>query len=418
MRAGLVVALACAACEMAPGGALEVRQRPTVPVVVERVPPAKPVPPEPVLDELDIQLEVPAGVPFDPAAVQATMSPFTNRLRECGGDFTGKLAVSVKVAPTGAVDDVAVVPDALPARCIANVIRSATFSRTRAGFDFTYPINFAGCNADALARQGDAKALADPAAALGKFEASLACTYDAMVVPRAYAAACGSKATAKAQAYFAQLPRERQGHLVQVCLSQGIDPLQEASAERALGEVAVRLAVNRVTPQIVSCDNGSFSGRFHARPAIAPDGSVERVDVTPSIPLSACVAAAIRTAKFEPSVNGGMVSYPIVFGATPTAVATALAAVSGCDPAIAKAMEARGDREFDQGNPAPALAAYERALVCEWDPKLIVKAYVAACNAKAADRAKAYFSRLPVERQNALSQICLKFGIDPSAPHP
>jgi hypothetical protein len=58
-----------------------------------------------------------------------------------------------------------------------------------------------------------------------------------------------------------------------------------------------------------------------------------------------------------------------VFDAT---VATALAAVSGCDPAIAKAEEARGD---EAGNPARALAAYERALTCKADPRLIVKLF-------------------------------------------
>jgi hypothetical protein len=38
-------------------------------------------------------------------------------------------------------------------------------------------------------------------------------------------------------------------------------------------------------------------------------------------------------------------------------------------------------------------------------------AYMAACNSKNDTKARAYFARLPVSRQNSLMQICLRNGV-------
>jgi pSer/pThr/pTyr-binding forkhead associated (FHA) protein len=73
----------------------------------------------------------------------------------------------------------------------------------------------------------------------------------------------------------------------------------------------------------------------------------------------------------------------------------------------------RADDFVTNGNHGAALKAYKQALKCKYDGTVLSKAFVAACNAKDVVEAKAMFPKLPPERQNSLSQACLRYGIDP-----
>ena len=74
-----------------------------------------------------------------------------------------------------------------------------------------------------------------------------------------------------------------------------------------------------------------------------------------------------------------------------------------------------------QGSHAQALAEYEAALRCHPDAHLLGLAYMEACGAGQAAKAKAYFARMPATgsySQQTLLQMCMRVGIDPRANPP
>lgn len=80
------------------------------------------------------------------------------------------------------------------------------------------------CDATALTANGDNKfASGQYAGALATYQLALACKYTEAVVAKAFVAACRSKNEPAAKSLFTKLPASRQ-NLVQVCLSQAIDP--------------------------------------------------------------------------------------------------------------------------------------------------------------------------------------------------
>jgi pSer/pThr/pTyr-binding forkhead associated (FHA) protein len=82
-------------------------------------------------------------------------------------------------------------------------------------------------------------------------------------------------------------------------------------------------------------------------------------------------------------------------------------------PCDADAEKARGDSNVAQGNHAAALSAFEASLKCKSDMYVLQLAYMAACNSRNVSKAKGLFSSLPAAKQNSLTQICLRQGIDP-----
>jgi len=360
-------------------------------------------------------VERPAGAALEASVIDRAMKALGGKLVACSRGFDGKLELSVKVAASGAVTDVAITPaGAPPAACVAGIVRSATFPASPGGTSFKYPLAFsAPCDLDALAARGDQSlAIGAHAAALASFEAALACKPDAKVVSKAYVAACNARNASKARAYFGKLAADRQALLSQICLRNNIDPRASATvAQTDLGRASISSGMAKVKDRVLACNaGGTFGGQLKASVKVAPDGTVSDVTITPGdASIGPCVAGVLRTATFEETRSGGSFRYPFVFTAF-TPVVTDPAPVE-CDPATVAADEATADASAAQGRFAASLVEYEAVLRCK--PAVLTKVYMAACKVRRFDRAKLYFKRLPTSRQEMFAQICIREGFDP-----
>ena len=357
----------------------------------------------------------PAGPALEASVIDRAMKALGSKLAACRRGFDGKLELSVKVAASGAVTDVAITPaDAPPVACVAGIVRSAKFPASPGGATFKYPLAFsAPCDFDALAARGDQSlAIGAHAAALASFEAALACKPDAKVVSKAYVAACNARNASKARAYFGKLAADRQALLSQICLRNNIDPRVLATvAQTDLGRASISSGMAKVKDRVLACNaGGTFGGQLKASVKVAPDGTVSDVTITPGdASIGPCVAGVLRTATFEETRSGGSFRYPFVFTAF-TPVVTDPAPVE-CDPATVAADEATADASAAQGRFAASLVEYEAVLRCK--PAVLTKVYMAACKVRRFDRAKLYFKRLPTSRQEMFAQICIREGFDP-----
>ena len=78
----------------------------------------------------------------------------------------------------------------------------------------------------------------------------------------------------------------------------------------------VRAGVESIKPRVIACgEKAGAKGTVKIAVAVSPDGAVTSAEVTdaPDTGLGACVAGALRSAKFGKSVEGGSFSYPFVF---------------------------------------------------------------------------------------------------------
>jgi tetratricopeptide (TPR) repeat protein len=392
------VVVMVAACELSPGG--DTRPQP-VPQRRAQPQPVKPVaPPPPPVEPAVVEARASGGQAAldlaDPGVVQAVMTAFANRLRDCASGYAGKLSVTVAVTAAGAVEAVTVEPrDAAPSHCVAAVIRSISFP-TNAPARFRYAINFAACNAAALAKQGDASTAAgNHKAALATFEAALACTHDSTIVPRAYAAACNAGAAGKAQAYFVQLPKDRQEHLASLCTARGIDPVPVARRYDP-DKHAMIVALEEILPQMLMCNDYTISQTLTAEIHFAGDTSVDAVAVTPAVPMGRCIADVVRRARFDPAPPAGVLTYPMRFSVPP--------AVFACRAATADELAAH--ELTRRGRHLEALELYLGALRC--NRRLATNVVMAACAAHQPDMARRYLHLVPRDQRPAAR--CLTAG--------
>ncbi len=79
-----------------------------------------------------------------------------------------------------------------------------------------------------------------------------------------------------------------------------------------------------------------------------------------------------------------------------------------CD---ADALKQKGQGDIQNGLNAAALAAFEASMKCKPDPSLLKLAFMAACNAKNATKAKLYYSKIPQTQQGGIAQMCIRNGI-------
>jgi len=89
-----------------------------------------------------------------------------------------------------------------------------------------------------------------------------------------------------------------------------------ADADDSLDRVAIADGVRKVHPKITACAATSKAvGTVKVKVDVAPAGTVTRVSVasTPDVALGDCVAAAIKTATFRATKQGGAFSYPFLF---------------------------------------------------------------------------------------------------------
>ena len=175
-----------------------------------------------------------------------------------------------------------------------------------------------------------------------------------------------------------------------------------------LGGDAIHDGIAAIQAAVDACGTKyPASGIVKVHFAISPDGTVTSASVTetPEVALGACVAAAVRTARFAKSGRGASVSYPFsfrefAFDAPPPAA---------CD---ADALEEKGKQFESTGNHAAALNTFETALHCRSDRHDVVRlAFMAACNSQNVVKAKLYFKRLAPLDQRTLAQLCVRVGI-------
>jgi hypothetical protein len=143
----------------------------------------------------------------------------------------GKLVAKVQVRPAGTVALVSMPQSPSPelSACVRPLLEKVRFTRTRKGGSFSYPFVFpaagaATCDAEALKEKGMERInLAQHAAALAQFEASLRCKHDPYVIQLAFIAACSSSNSAKAKVYYKQLAPAQQQKFAQICVRQNVD---------------------------------------------------------------------------------------------------------------------------------------------------------------------------------------------------
>ncbi|MEO8701217.1 MAG: hypothetical protein ABI867_14295 [Kofleriaceae bacterium] len=136
------------------------------------------------------------------------------------------------------------------------------------------------------------------------------------------------------------------------------------------------------------------------------------VNLEPKAYLAACRArefprARAHFVKLPTARQEGLAQICITQGYDPRAPATPPV----CNPQLIHEAESRGDTLNANGAFSDAIAALVPAMTCK--PQLGWKAYLFACRGHLVEEARKYFKSIPATRQNMLSQICLREGIDP-----
>jgi hypothetical protein len=84
----------------------------------------------------------------------------------------------------------------------------------------------------------------------------------------------------------------------------------------SLDRAMVRAGIDTIKPRVVKCgEQSGVAGTVKIGVTVTAEGVVRGTEVkeTPEAALGACVASALRTAKFGASVEGGTFTYPFVF---------------------------------------------------------------------------------------------------------
>lgn len=201
--------------------------------------------------------------------VQRVMKGHADEFRICASGWTGKIDVRVTVKPDGTVGAVEMTPpDAKPVECVARIVNATTYSPTKRGVVFKYPIVFnappvdydfssnpfskkANCDAEQLLERGQALFSAgQPGEALDLFEQAYACKADKRTLKLMFASACKSKQTNKAQQIWKKLAEPDRNQVVSLCVSNGI-LIEDLEATSGSGKLNV---ANKGAPAKVLVD--------------------------------------------------------------------------------------------------------------------------------------------------------------------
>ncbi|HUS29483.1 MAG TPA: FHA domain-containing protein, partial [Kofleriaceae bacterium] len=92
---------------------------------------------------------------------------------------------------------------------------------------------------------------------------------------------------------------------------------------------------------------------------------------------------------------------------------TTVTAPANCD---AEALKDKGMENVNMGQHAAALAQFEASLRCKKDDYVLALAFMAACNAQNAAKAKSYYGKLNPSAQTKYKVMCIRNHIDPAVP--
>lgn len=93
--------------------------------------------------------------------------------------------------------------------------------------------------------------------------------------------------------------------------------IARADVPDALDRATISAGISSIKPKVVECGKQApdVKGKVKIKVVVAPAGTVTSATIsdTPDEALGACVATAVKTAKFGATKNGGTFSYPFVF---------------------------------------------------------------------------------------------------------
>jgi len=252
------------------------------------------------------------------------------------------------------------------------------------------------CNAMIARGQNELQQGLD-AQALRTFESAFACDPALDTESNhtlAYMAACRARDEGAAKRHFAQTPADKRETIAQICLRNGIDSLGGKPVPASISRRTADDAIDTIRPAIDDCRK-TFAGAVTAQFRVTPAGVVSQVTTDPSSgPVAQCIAAVIRGRRFPATQRGGLFTYTFQ--------------LQSCD---AEALIQDGQVKMTQGLDASALVAFERALKCKPDAQAILPAFMAACRSRNEPKARIYYKKLPADKRDSISQICVRNGI-------
>ncbi|HEY5945994.1 MAG TPA: hypothetical protein VIV40_10915 [Kofleriaceae bacterium] len=273
------------------------------------------------------------------------------------------------------------------------------------------------CDADVLKEEGMQHInMGQHAAALAKFEDSLACKQDPYVVQLAFMESCSSANSAKAKQYYKQLTAAQQSKFAVMCIRQKVAYRDDDDAvATSLTREDISKEMNRIKPDIYACaQKAKVGGKVVVAVHVNLDGEVQTVDAkeAPTAVLGNCVTAVVAKAKFKATTQGGAFTYPLILPAPKAAKNfdfKAAAPPANCD---ADALKEAGMENINMGQHAAALAKFEASLKCKSDPYVIQLAFMEACMSGNAEKAKLYYKRMTPAQQTKFGQICVRNKVD------
>ena len=264
-----------------------------------------------------------------------------------------------------------------------------------------------GCDADALADKGTAAMeKGQHAAALAAFEDALLCKPDDPELSAfAFMASCQLASLPSARTYYPKVPANQRTALVPICVRNGIKKEQlepkvscskqaedKGVAAEGAGQHAAALASYETA---MRCKDANLS-RLHKLAFMA-----------------ACEVKSLDKARtywrtLDEGSRGALVQMCMRSGIQQAD----LDGEKACDP---KEFEDKGVAAEGAGQHERALAAYEAALKCPHAniARLDKLAFMAACELRLVDKARAYWHKLGPAEQRTLQQMCMRQGITP-----
>jgi hypothetical protein len=102
------------------------------------------------------------------------------------------------------------------------------------------------------------------------------------------------------------------------CCRQYVKPKPPAAADGtpdSLDRAMISDGITQVKHKVMMCgDKSSAKGQVKIHARVEPDGTPHvELKTSPDDALGACVVAAVASARFQRTVNGGSFSYPFVF---------------------------------------------------------------------------------------------------------
>ncbi len=334
------------------------------------------------------------------------------QIRACGEKYpaNGKVKLAVKVDSGGKVTNVEVkeTPSADLGTCVAQVIAGARFAATDTGGSFSYPFVFEAevqpsCDATKLADEGMEKLNEGMhAAALAKFEASLACESDPKTVKLAYLSACNSRNAAKAKLYFLRMTAVERDRFKQICVRNNID------LDGSGGGPADPFA----SPRPVTCDAAALTakGRTLAAQDEHADALEKFEEALRCKPSTEVLQLAFTAACNSSDYLKAKQYYPKLSADAQKKLALACARnnvpyddSTKCD---ADALKDAGMEKVNMGQHAAALALFEQSLMCKPDSYVTQLAFMASCNSLNSPKARKYYVQMKPAQQHRFQIMC------------